>query len=243
MSRDHAIAHELTNHILHPSPAPGLRSPGAPGNKTKRRRCLAEEYAASRPGGREATATQPRAAGTPSRGRNGGGTAAPDTGGAAAPDTGGGAAAIGGGAAPPPSGAAAACAQQGGYGYTAARCWYAIARPQRRRRSGPGYRRRRGPGYRGQRRSYRRGRRSSRRGHCSGLRAAVEFVARWRRHLRHRGRLHRFHAVPVRTKLPKEPPESAAPAPLSSRTNGLHITLLMFYTYHVHYCSYANYVN
>ena len=30
MSRDHAIAHELTNHILHPSPAPGLRSPGAP---------------------------------------------------------------------------------------------------------------------------------------------------------------------------------------------------------------------
>ena len=31
MSRDHAIAHELTNHILHPSQAPVLRSPGAPG--------------------------------------------------------------------------------------------------------------------------------------------------------------------------------------------------------------------
>ena len=32
MSRDHPKAHELTNHILHPSPAPGRRSPGAPGN-------------------------------------------------------------------------------------------------------------------------------------------------------------------------------------------------------------------
>ena len=31
MSRDHPNAHELTNHIRHPSPAPGLRSPGAPG--------------------------------------------------------------------------------------------------------------------------------------------------------------------------------------------------------------------
>ena len=30
-SRDHPNAHELTNHIQHPSPAPGLRSPGAPG--------------------------------------------------------------------------------------------------------------------------------------------------------------------------------------------------------------------
>jgi hypothetical protein len=30
MSRDHPNAHELTNHIRHPSPAPGLRSPGAP---------------------------------------------------------------------------------------------------------------------------------------------------------------------------------------------------------------------
>ena len=29
-SRDHPNAHELTNHIRHPSPAPGLRSPGAP---------------------------------------------------------------------------------------------------------------------------------------------------------------------------------------------------------------------
>ena len=34
MSRDHAIAHEVTKHILQPLPAPGLRSPlaGAPGN-------------------------------------------------------------------------------------------------------------------------------------------------------------------------------------------------------------------
>ncbi len=32
MSRDHPNAHELTNHIRrHPSPAPCLRSPGAPG--------------------------------------------------------------------------------------------------------------------------------------------------------------------------------------------------------------------
>jgi hypothetical protein len=30
MSRDHPNAHELTNHIRHPSPAPGLLSPGAP---------------------------------------------------------------------------------------------------------------------------------------------------------------------------------------------------------------------
>jgi hypothetical protein len=29
-SRDHPNAHELTNHIRHLSPAPGLRSPGAP---------------------------------------------------------------------------------------------------------------------------------------------------------------------------------------------------------------------
>ncbi len=29
-SRDHPNAHELTNHIQHPSPVPGLRSPGAP---------------------------------------------------------------------------------------------------------------------------------------------------------------------------------------------------------------------
>ena len=36
ISRDHPNAHELTNHIPHPSPAPGLRSPGAPG-KTLRR--------------------------------------------------------------------------------------------------------------------------------------------------------------------------------------------------------------
>ncbi len=36
MSRDHSKAHELTNHILHPSPAPGMRSPGAPGNVLRR---------------------------------------------------------------------------------------------------------------------------------------------------------------------------------------------------------------
>ena len=36
ISRDHPNAHELTNHIPHPSPAPGRRSPGAPG-KTLRR--------------------------------------------------------------------------------------------------------------------------------------------------------------------------------------------------------------
>ena len=38
MSRDHPNAHEWTNHILHPSPAPGLRSPGAP-EKVLRMRC------------------------------------------------------------------------------------------------------------------------------------------------------------------------------------------------------------
>ena len=38
MARDHPNAHELTNHIRHPSPAPGLRSPGAPG-KVLRMRC------------------------------------------------------------------------------------------------------------------------------------------------------------------------------------------------------------
>ena len=32
MSCDHPKAHELTNHILHPSPAPSRRSPGAPEN-------------------------------------------------------------------------------------------------------------------------------------------------------------------------------------------------------------------
>ena len=36
MSRDYPKAHELTNHILHPSPAPGLRSPGAPENVLRR---------------------------------------------------------------------------------------------------------------------------------------------------------------------------------------------------------------
>jgi hypothetical protein len=35
ISQDHPNAHELTNHILHPSPAPGLRSPGAPGKKLR----------------------------------------------------------------------------------------------------------------------------------------------------------------------------------------------------------------
>ena len=38
ISRDHPNAHELTNHIRHPSPEPGLRSPGAP-EKWLRRRC------------------------------------------------------------------------------------------------------------------------------------------------------------------------------------------------------------
>ncbi len=76
----------------------GGPSGGAASPRSMRPRC-----------GREATATPPRAAGTPSRGRNGGaaaapdtaGAAAPDTGGAAAPDTGGAAAAIGGAPAPP----------------------------------------------------------------------------------------------------------------------------------------------
>ncbi len=38
MSRDHPKAHELTNHrdILHPSPAPCRRSPGAPENVLRR---------------------------------------------------------------------------------------------------------------------------------------------------------------------------------------------------------------
>ena len=36
ISRDHPNAHELTNHILHPSPAPGRRSPGAPGKRLRR---------------------------------------------------------------------------------------------------------------------------------------------------------------------------------------------------------------
>jgi hypothetical protein len=36
MSRDHPKAHELTNHILHPSPAPCRRSPAAPGNVLRR---------------------------------------------------------------------------------------------------------------------------------------------------------------------------------------------------------------
>ena len=38
ISRDHPSAHELTNHIRHPSPAPGLRLPGAPGKTFKLRR-------------------------------------------------------------------------------------------------------------------------------------------------------------------------------------------------------------
>ncbi len=33
ISRDQPKAHELTNHILHPSPEPFLRSPGAPEKK------------------------------------------------------------------------------------------------------------------------------------------------------------------------------------------------------------------
>jgi hypothetical protein len=38
ISRDQPKAHELTNHILHPSPEPSRRSPGAP-SKRLRRRC------------------------------------------------------------------------------------------------------------------------------------------------------------------------------------------------------------
>ncbi len=38
ISRDQPKAHELTNHILHPSPEPSRRSPGAPA-KQLRRRC------------------------------------------------------------------------------------------------------------------------------------------------------------------------------------------------------------
>ncbi len=37
ISRDHPKAHELTNHIRHPSPEPGLLSPGAPGKWLRRR--------------------------------------------------------------------------------------------------------------------------------------------------------------------------------------------------------------
>ncbi len=36
MLRDHPKAHELTNHILHPSPAPCRRSPGEPENVFRR---------------------------------------------------------------------------------------------------------------------------------------------------------------------------------------------------------------
>ncbi len=36
ISRDHPNAHELTNHIRHPSPEPGLWSPGAPGKWWRR---------------------------------------------------------------------------------------------------------------------------------------------------------------------------------------------------------------
>ncbi len=35
-SRDQPIAHELTNHIRHPSPEPGMWSPGAPGKWWRR---------------------------------------------------------------------------------------------------------------------------------------------------------------------------------------------------------------
>ncbi len=38
MSSDHPKAHKLTNHILHPSPAPCLRSPGTPENVLRRSR-------------------------------------------------------------------------------------------------------------------------------------------------------------------------------------------------------------
>ena len=36
ISPDQPNAHELTNHIPHPLPATGLRSPGAPGKKLRR---------------------------------------------------------------------------------------------------------------------------------------------------------------------------------------------------------------
>ncbi len=36
ISRDHPNSHELTNHILHPSPEPGLWSPGSPGKWWRR---------------------------------------------------------------------------------------------------------------------------------------------------------------------------------------------------------------
>ena len=36
LSRDHPNAHELTHHIRHPSPEPGLRSLGAPGKWLRR---------------------------------------------------------------------------------------------------------------------------------------------------------------------------------------------------------------
>ncbi len=42
-SRDHPNAHELSNHIRHPSPAPGLRSPGAP-EKALRMLCFLFSY-------------------------------------------------------------------------------------------------------------------------------------------------------------------------------------------------------
>ena len=45
--RDHSKAHELTNHILHPSPAPGLRSPGAPGKKFQRNCSCVTNWSAS----------------------------------------------------------------------------------------------------------------------------------------------------------------------------------------------------
>ncbi len=35
ISRDQHEAHELTNHILHPSPEPSRRSPGAPGKRLR----------------------------------------------------------------------------------------------------------------------------------------------------------------------------------------------------------------
>ena len=37
ISRDQPKAHELTNHILHPSPEPSRRSPGAPAKRLRRR--------------------------------------------------------------------------------------------------------------------------------------------------------------------------------------------------------------
>ncbi len=42
MSLDHPSAHDLTNHMRHPSPAPGVRSPGALAKASRRSACGGE---------------------------------------------------------------------------------------------------------------------------------------------------------------------------------------------------------